>query len=414
VDTEFIDPADPPEVIETTQDIEVDIAGTTETHTVNVGQAATFSYPNLDNGPVQIQSTDTTPLVASEGVLYQRQGTIVSFSEMMGLPNSQLSNIYWLPWYNNIGLNTQLRFANVSNQQASVRVFIGGDEMPGGPFVLQPGESTRQSFPGIDAGPVEIRSNVNIVAAERVIYTVNSAFTSYSEMMALPEEELDTVYWLPWYNNIGLNTQLRFGNVSNQQASVRVFIGGQEMPGGPFILQPGESMRKSFPGIDAGPVEIRSNVNIVAAERVIYTVNGVQTSFSETMGLPDSQLSTTYWMPWYEHLGSMDTQLRFGNVSASTATVHVFIAGQEMPGSPFTLQPGESTRESFAGLTTGPVKIESDVPIVAAERVIYKVNGVPTSFTEMMGLPNELLDTLYWLPWYNNIGLTTDLRLGVP
>jgi hypothetical protein len=69
VDTEFIDPADPPEVIETTQDIEVDIAGTTETHTVNVGQAATFSYPNLDNGPVQIQSTDTTPLVASEGVL---------------------------------------------------------------------------------------------------------------------------------------------------------------------------------------------------------------------------------------------------------------------------------------------------------------------------------------------------------
>jgi hypothetical protein len=32
----------------------------------------------------------------------------------------------------------------------------------------------------------------------------------------------------------------------------------------------------------------------------------------------------------------------------------------------------------------------------------------------MMGLPNELLDTLYWLPWYNNVGLTSDLRLGVP
>jgi hypothetical protein len=173
-------------------------------------------------------------------------------------------------------------------------------------------------------------------------------------------------------------------------------------------------MRKSFPGIDAGPVEVRSNVNIVAAERVIYTVQGVQTSFSETMGLPDSQLSDTYWMPWYEHLGSMDTQLRFGNVSDSTATVHVFIAGQEMPGSPYTLEPGESTRQSFTGLTMGPVEIRSNVPIVAAERVIYKANGIPTSFTEMMGLPNELLDTLYWLPWYNNVGLTSDLRLGVP
>ena len=261
---------------------------------------------------------------------------------------------------------------------------------------------------------MEIRSNVNIVAAERVIYKVNGVYTSYSEMMALPEEELDTVYWLPWYNNIGLNTQLRFGNVSDQQASVRIFIAGEEMPGGPFVLQSGESMRKSFPGIDAGPVEVRSNVPIVAAERVIYTVQGVQTSFSETMGLPDSQLSDTYWMPWYEHLGSMDTQLRFGNVSDSTATVRVFIAGQEMSGSPYTLEPGESTRESFTGLTMGPVEIRSDVPIVAAERVIYKANGIPTSFTEMMGLPNELLDTLYWLPWYNNIGLTTDLRLGVP
>jgi hypothetical protein len=62
----------------------------------------------------------------------------------------------------------------------------------------------------------------------------------------------------------------------------------------------------------------------------------------------------------------------------------------------------------------GPVKIESDVPIVAAERVIYKVNGIPTSFSEMMGLPDALLSTSYYLPWYNNIGLDTQLRFGVP
>jgi hypothetical protein len=30
---------------------------------------------------------------------------------MMGLPNSQLDTIYWLPWYNNFGMDTQLRFA---------------------------------------------------------------------------------------------------------------------------------------------------------------------------------------------------------------------------------------------------------------------------------------------------------------
>ena len=126
-----------------------------------------------------------------------------------------------------------------------------------------------------------------------------------------------------------------------------------------------------------------NGLDIITAERVIYKVNGVNTSFSEMMGLPDSQLDTTYWLPWYNNV-DLDTQLRFGNVSNSTATVHVSIGGTEMVGSPFTLAPGASTRKSFAGVNNGPVKIESNVNIVAAERVIYKINGVNTSFSEMM------------------------------
>jgi hypothetical protein len=51
---------------------------------------------------------------------------------------------------------------------------------------------------------------------------------------------------------------------------------------------------------------------------------------------------------------------------------------------------------------------------VAAERLIYKVGGVNTSFSEMMALPDNLLDTTYWFPWYNNNDLDTQLRFGVP
>jgi len=151
------------------------------------------------------------------------------------------------------------------------------------------------------------------------------------------------------------------------------------------------------------------------AERVIYKVNGTPTSFTETMGLPDSQLNTTYWLPWYNNV-DLDTQLRFGNVSSNPATVHVYIGGAEVAGSPFTLQPGESTRQSFAGINNGPVKIQSDhgMPIVAAERVIYKVKNINTSFSEMMALPNSQLNATYWLPWYNNVDLDTQLRFGVP
>ena len=85
-----------------------------------------------------------------------------------------------------------------------------------------------------------------------------------------------------------------------------------------------------------------------------------------------------------------------------------------MAGSPFVLAPGASTRQSFVGINNGPVRIVSDVNIVAAERVIYKINGLNTSFSEMMGLPNNLLSTTYWLPWYNNVDLDTQLRFGVP
>src|SRR6185436_14614581 len=122
-----------------------------------------------------------------------------------------------------------------------------------------------------------------------------------------------------------------------------------------------------------------SDVNIVAAERVVYQVNGINTSFSETMALPNSQLNTTYWLPWYNNV-DLDTQLRIGNVSGSPATVTITIGGIPM-GTPIQLAVGASTRVSFAGVNRGPVKIVSTQNIVAAERVIQRINNVPVSFS---------------------------------
>ena len=377
------------------------------------GQSQAVSYPNVNDGPVKLMSTNNVPLLGSERVIYKVNNVPVSFTEMMALPASQLGTTYWLPWYNNRDLDTQLRFGNVSSSTATVRVYIGGREVNESPFTLAPGASTRESFAGVNDGPVKIVSNVKIVAAARLIYEANNQPTSFSEMMALPNNLVSTTYWLPWYNNVGLDTQLRFANVSNSSATVRVYVGGQEMPGSPFTLGRGRSTRRSFAGIDGGPVKIVSTANIVAAERVIYQVNGLNTSFTEMMALPNSQLSTTYWLPWYNNLG-LDTQLRIANVSSSTATVRVYIGGQEMTGSPFTLAPGASTRKRFAGVNDGPVKIVSTATVVAAQRVIYQVNGVPTSFSEMMALPGSQLSTTYWLPWYNSINLDTQLRFGVP
>ena len=374
---------------------------------LTAGESIRQSFAGINNGPVKIEAN--VDIVAAERLIYKASGVNVSFSEMIGLPTNQLDNTYWLPWYNNVGLDTQLRIANVSGSAATVTVTIGGIPQPS--FNLAAGESTRKTFAGINAGPVKIESTQNIVAAERLMYKASNVVTSFTETMAFPENQLDTVYWLPWYNNVDLDTQLRIANVSASTATVTVTIDGVPQPS--FDLAAGESTRRSFAGINAGPVKIESTQNIVAAERVIYKINTVNTSFSEMMALPENQLDTTYWLPWYNNK-DLDTQLRFANTTNATATVHIYIGGVEMTGSPFTLLAGESTRQSFANVNDGPVQIVSDVPIVAAERLIYKFNGVRTSFTEGMALPNSQLDTTYWFPWYNNVDLDTQLRFGMP
>jgi hypothetical protein len=409
VRTWIVDTAPPP-----VDEIHVSIGGVEQdSYILEPGQSLRQSYAGVNAGPVKINNSNVTPIIAAERLIYKVNGINTSFTEMMGLPDTQLDTTYWLPWYNNVDLDTQLRFANVTGSTATVHVLIGGQEMTGSPFTLAPGESTRKSFIGINAGPVKITSDQNIVAAERLIYKANGVNTSFAEMMALPNSQLDTTYYLPWYNNVDLDTQLRFANVSTSSASVHVYVGGVEMQGSPFTLLAGASTRKSFAGVNSGPVKIVSDQNIVAAERLIYKVNGVDASFSEMMALPNSQLNTTYWLPWYNNV-DLDTQLRFANTTNSTATVHIYIGGTEMQGSPFTLLANESTRKSFTNINVGPVEIASNVAIVAAERLIYKVNGVNTSFSEMMALPNNQLDTTYWFPWYNNVDLDTQLRFGMP
>src|SRR5215207_4871144 len=247
---------------------------------------------------------------------------------------------------------------------------------------------------------------------------INGNQAGNANYMAAPQAQQSITvttptYWLPWYNNVDLNTQLRIGNISETTATVHIFIGGTEVtPVSGITLLAGASTRVSYEAVNNGPVEVVSNVPIVAAERVIYKVNGTATSFSEMMGLPDSQLDNSYWLPWYNNV-DLDTQLRIGNVSGSTATVNIFIGGAEVtPVSGITLLAGESTRVSYEGVDDGPVEVVSNVPIVVAERVIYIVDDTPTSFSEMKALSQEELSTSYWLPWYNNVNLNTQLRIG--
>ena len=269
------------------------------------------SYAGLDKGPVKVTSSGNVPIIASMRVAYFDGSDWTSFSEMMGMPTPRLTSSYVFPWYNNLDLNSQLRFGNVGSATTNVTVNIGG--VFKGSYQLAPNESTRISYLDLDDGPVKVQSsgNVPIIASMRVAYHNGSVWSDFSEMMGLPSSSLSTRYSFPIYNNVNLNTQLRFANVGSANTNVTVTIGG--VLKGTYHLAPNASHRVSYVGLDGGPVVIQSSgsVPIIASERVAYFNGSAWSSFAEMMGLPQSQLSTTFLFPWYNDL-DLDTQLRFG------------------------------------------------------------------------------------------------------
>lgn len=94
------------------------------------------------------------------------------------------------------------------------------------------------------------------------------------------------------------------------------------------------------------------------------------------------------------------------------ATIDVTIGGVNRGN--YKLAQGASQRVNYAGLDGGPV-VESSggVPIIAALRDAYFVNGQIESFAQLMGLPDAALSPTYYFPAYNNVTLDGQLRFAV-
>ena len=379
-----------------------------------------LSFP-VNSGPVIVNSTNGVPFVASQRVIFPKGGNNPTFfSEMMGLPANIVGARYSFPAYDNTNFNSQLRIANVGNATATVRLFIKGSEKTSGctpsnsPFTLAKGTTIQVSCAAND-GPVVLQSSgPPIIASLRVVPKSNNG--SFSEIMGLPQNQVSPSYFFPWYNNVGLNTQLRVANVGAATTTVTVTIGG--VVRGSCNLAPNTSCRVGFASVNTGPVRVASSggVPIVASMRILFPKSGVApfTGFSEVMGLPQSQLGATYHFPWHNN-ATLDTQLRVANLSAMPASVQVFIGGQEVAGSPFTLAAGASTSKNFAGINKGPVKVVSNRVILASLRFLFPKNSnTPTFVSEVMGLPQSRLTTSYYFPWFDNVSLDAQLRVGVP
>ena len=90
--------------------VTVTIAGVLKgSYDLDPSQSQRVSYP-LDAGPVVIASSNGAKIIVAIRDAWKLNGQVLSFVQMMGLPQEALSTTYWFPAYNNLTLDGQLRF----------------------------------------------------------------------------------------------------------------------------------------------------------------------------------------------------------------------------------------------------------------------------------------------------------------
>jgi hypothetical protein len=168
------------------------------------------SYPGLDSGPVQLQSSDGVKIIAAMRALLMDGTSQTSWAQVMGLPAGKLHTTYYFPLYDNVSINEQLLIANVGLADTRVTIYIGGVER--GKYLLHPNELKTVRFDGLKRGPVKIVSSggVKIIAGERdKVWDSNSlVFTSWSQIIGMPVSLPYTQYYFPSYNNISLKESI--------------------------------------------------------------------------------------------------------------------------------------------------------------------------------------------------------------
>jgi hypothetical protein len=263
-------------------------------YTLAAGGATRKNYTGKNSGPLRVISSASN-ILATVRVLYSGN----SYSELMGLPVEQLAKEYLFPYYNNVAMDSQLRVSNVGGSSTTIKVFLGSSSTPIDSYTLAAGGATRKNYTGKNSGPLRITSSAsNILATVRVLYSENS----YSELMGFPAGQLSQSYWYPVYDNVAVDSQLRVSNVGSATTHITVYAGGSPIDS--FDLGRGGAVRKNY-SKNTGPLQvISSSQPILTTIRLLYG-----SSYYEMTGLPDGQLSTQYFFPWYNNK-AMDSEIR--------------------------------------------------------------------------------------------------------
>jgi Zn-dependent metalloprotease len=324
-------------------------------------------------------------------------GQNVRFRWRMGLDYYGWS---WGWWLDDIRI-----YACESTSTPNASVLVKG--APTGSHYVPQTTSGLHSYTGIQDGPVQVHTNVPMIASERGTF---GPYETFNEVMGYPNNQLTTHYWFPWYDNLNMITWVLVGNPSTTQtANVTIKIAGATV--GTYFIPPMGNVTPTFSGIENGPVEVLSNINVFASQRVLMGWPSGAQSFDEVLGFPHNKLTTHYWFTWYDNK-DMQTAVMVGNPSTTaTATVTIKIAGATMD--TYSLPPRSTHQSVFDGVQNGPVEVLANRTVFASERGMFGTSGMET-FNEVIGFPHNQLTNNYWFPWYDNQNMITWVLVGNP
>jgi hypothetical protein len=336
-------------------------------------------------GPVKAVSTNGVSGLLSQRTLWPKGGN--SLDEVFATPESQLSNHYWWPWYDELspGFQNWIIISNPNGTAVDYTIEIGGVVMPtttDNPGTIPAGGTVTPRFEGERDGPVELNATGgNVIASQRVLSNNGTAF---NEEPGIPNGSLVSEYFWTWYDDLSPEAMnwILIANPNGAPVTYTIEIDGQVMPtttDNPGTIAAGEIVTPRFEDVRGGHVKVTSTGgNVIASQRSVWGP-----SFEEVPG--EGTLTSNYQWTWYDEAsaGVMNWVL-IANPNGAPVTYTIEIGGVVMPtttDNPGTIAAGEYVIPRFPGVQDGPVEVTSTGGnVITSQRVLW--NGY---FNEVQG-----------------------------
>jgi spore germination protein YaaH len=259
---------------------------------------------------------------------------------------------------------------------------------PGGATVTVPGSATFAAIGGLTAGTAYTLSVQGINSAGTGVPATTSSVT--------PPATLPYTGYFSWFDKATAGMEADNVHLLNPGTSTSsgclTFAGRLNVP---FTLAAGQETYLTLPhGYIGGPlvVTVGSGPAVLASQRVQY-----YQSFNEVLAMSPSQAATTSYINWFDKAtaGMVGDNIHVINPGATVANVTVSLVGA-IP-IVFPLQAREETYVTFPhGTIGGPVKITSDQPVLATQRVQFN-----QSFNEVVARSAAQATTSSYFNWFD-------------